>query len=216
MLILSFLFVVLFLYIWTKDVYGEALAGYHSFQTQGGFKVVFFYFLIREFIFFFGIFWFLFDVSLVPSRDLGEIWVPYGIEAINPFGVPLLNSFVLLSRAVTLTWAHYNFMEGRATNLSIAITIVLGLIFLAIQLTEYKSISFSFRDGAYGSIFYILTGFHGTHVLLGVLFLVHNWLRMQYSFYRLERSLSFQFSILYWHFVDGVWLFLYLTLYLWS
>lgn len=216
MLILSFLFIVVFLYIWTKDVYGESLSGYHSFQTQGGFKVVFFYFIVSEFIFFFGMFWFLFDVALVPSSDLGEVWVPAGIGAINPFGVPLLNSFILLSRAVSLTWAHYNFIEGKGTNLSIATTVILGLIFLAVQLMEYNNISFSFRDSAYGSIFYMLTGFHGFHVFWGVIFLIHNWLRISYRYFSLERSLRFQFSILYWHFVDFVWLFLFLSLYLWG
>jgi cytochrome c oxidase subunit 3 len=127
-----------------------------------------------------------------------------------------LNSFILLSRAVSLTWAHYNFIEGKGTNLSIATTVILGLIFLAVQLMEYNNISFSFRDSAYGSIFYILTGFHGFHVFLGVIFLIHNWLRISYRYFSLERSLRFQFSILYWHFVDFVWLFLFLSLYLWG
>jgi heme/copper-type cytochrome/quinol oxidase subunit 3 len=174
MLFVSFFFLVFYLYIWRKDVYREALSGYHSFQIQGGFRVVFFYFLMRELMFFLAIFWYLFDVTLVPSSDLGELWVPLGVEAINPFGVPLLNSFILLSRAVSLTWAHYNFMVGKRMNLSMALTVILGLVFLMVQIIEYKTIGFSFRDGAYGSIFYMLTGFHGFHVFLGVFFLFHN------------------------------------------
>lgn len=215
-LLLSFLFLVIILLIWTKDVYCEGLVGFHSFQSQGAFKVVFYYFIISEVMFFFGIFWYLFDVSLVPSTDLGEVWLPRGVESINPFGVSLLNSFILLSRAVSLTWGHYNFLEKKNCVFALFCTVFLGLLFLTVQIIEYKNMSFSFRDSSFGSIFFILTGFHGFHVFLGFLFLVKNLFRLKINQIRFFRCLSLEFSILYWHFVDFIWLFVFLTLYLWG
>lgn len=130
--------------------------------------------------------------------------MPEGIDKINLFGVPLLNSFLLLSRAVSLTWCHYFFLEGKKSNFFLLLTIFLGLVFLVVQFFEYKNISFSFRDSAYGSIFYILTGFHGFHVFLGVFFLFKNCIRLQFFHFSRFRSLGLDFRILYWHFVDFV------------
>lgn len=215
-LLLRFFILVFILVVWTKDVYCEGLSGFHSFQVQGAFKVVFYYFILREVMFFFGMFWFLFDVSLVPSTDLGENWLPEGVSSINPFGVPFLNSFILLSRAVSLTWRHYNFLEGKSCFFSLFFTIILGFLFLLVQLVEYRNIRFSFRDSSFGSIFFMLTGFHGFHVFLGFLFLLKNFFRLRQSQVSFFHCLSFEFSILYWHFVDFVWLFVFLSLYLWG
>jgi heme/copper-type cytochrome/quinol oxidase subunit 3 len=127
-----------------------------------------------------------------------------------------LNSLILLRSAVTLTWSHYNFLLRKETKVSFLITLFLGLVFLIVQLSEYRISGFSIRDSVYGSIFFMITGFHGAHVFLGLLFLNLNYLRLKKGYFRVNHHLSFEFSIIYWHFVDVIWLFLYVFLYWWS
>ena len=215
MYFLLYMFLFVF-FIWLKDIFLEGVIGMHTSFMIRRIKVVFYFFLLRELMLFFSMFWFLFDRVLVPIRDLGEIWVPIGLEVVDPIGIPFLNSLILLRSAVTLTWSHYNFLLNKETKVSFLITLFLGLVFLIIQLSEYIINSFSIRDSVYGSIFFMITGFHGAHVFLGLLFLNLNYLRLKKGYFRVNHHLSFEFSIIYWHFVDVIWLFLYVFLYWWS
>nr|ACV96754.1 cytochrome c oxidase subunit III [Pratylenchus vulnus] len=213
MSLLNLLFVV---YCWLNNVLSEGKSGSHSFLMQSGFKMVFWYILLSEVMFFFGMFWFLLDISLVPSSELGEIWPPMGVEVIDPFGVPLFNSMILLTSAVALSRAQKLHVVGLSPVLWLSLTIFLGWSFLLVQFFEYYTSSFTFSDSSYGSIFYMLTGFHGLHVFFGVLFLSSVFYRFLKSQMSSKHALTFEFSIIYWHFVDFVWLLVFLLVMYWS
>lgn len=218
--IVIFFFITLFflflcLVVWVKNVFVEGLIGNHRYYIQDGFKICFYYFLFSEIIFFFSLFWFYFDSSLVPVEELGIYWKPLGLEIVNPFSLPFLNSLILLSRAITLTRVHYKFLVLSKDLFFFCLTLFLGLIFLFFQIYEYNIITFSFSDGIYGRLFYFITGFHGLHVFFGLLFLLINFFLVLKNNLLLNHHLSFEFSIIYWHFVDVIWLYLFIFLYWW-
>jgi len=216
LLLINILFCFFCLLIWIKNVFVESLLGNHSFYIQDGFKICFYYFLFSELILFFRLFWFYFDASLVPLEEVGEIWLPKGLFIVNPFRLPFFNSLILLRRAISLTWVHYGFLYILKKNIFFFITLLLGLLFLLIQLFEYKTIRFSFSDSVFGNLFYLITGFHGFHVFLGLIFLLINFFLLTRNLLTLNHHLSFEFSIIYWHFVDVIWLYLFIFLYWWS
>nr|QZL13628.1 cytochrome c oxidase subunit III [Meloidogyne exigua] len=211
---LFFLFFCLF--FWVNNIYVESFIGNHNYYMQDGFKICFYYFLFSELMFFFSLFWFFFDSSLVPMEDLGNIWVPKGFYLVNPFSLPFFNSLILLSSAICLTYVHYKFLSLLKNLFFYILTLFLGLLFLLFQMYEYNMMMFSFSDGIFGSLFYFMTGFHGLHVFFGLIFLMMNLLLMMKNNLLINHHMSFEFSIIYWHFVDVVWLYLFIFLYYWS
>ena len=168
--------------------------------------------------FFFSIFWAYFHSSLAPSVELAAIWPPKGIESLNPLEIPLLNTILLLSSGSTVTWAHFALVKGNRVSTLIAffITIFLAVMFTYLQLNEYLNAPFTFSDGIYGSCFYFGTGFHGVHVIIGTIFILVNVIRLIFNGLNRTQHLGLEFSIIYWHFVDVVWIFLFISVYWWG
>lgn len=187
----------------------EGRCGYHNFLVNHGFKLGFVIFIGTEVIFFFSIFWLFFDEIYVS----GSMWWPIA-GCLDWSGFPLLGTLVLLRSGVTRTWAHNKMFFGDLRIVGLLVTIVLGVFFLCIQIYEYTHLFFNISDGWVGRIFYFSTGFHGLHVLFGVTLLTSCLIRLKmlmfsgFDYYFLEAS------VIYWHFVDVVWLILFLVVYM--
>nr|WBU10896.1 cytochrome c oxidase subunit 3 [Malassezia sp.] len=207
---------ILSMALWFRDVVTEGtFLGDHTTQVQKGLNIGMVLFIITEVFFFVSIFWALFHSSLSPSVELGGQWPPAGIESINPFELPLLNTALLLTSGATVTYSHHALIsKNRAGAIGgLALTILLAIIFTVCQGLEYSNAPFSISDGVYGSTFYMSTGFHGFHVIIGTLMLTVALVRMiQYHFTN-THHVGYESGILYWHFVDVVWLFLFISVY---
>lgn len=167
---------------------------------------------------FFSLFWAYFHSSLIPTFNIGLIWPPLGIETVNYLSIPFLGSIILLSSGFTVTLSHFAFLQG---NKSLAlysgiITIILGSLFVSLQVLEYYYGSFTMADSVYGSVFYATTGLHGIHVIIGVIFLVVQYLRLYLDHFTVEHHLGFECAIWYWHLIDVVWLFVFMVFYYWG
>jgi cytochrome c oxidase subunit 3 len=175
-------------------------------------------FILSEIMFFFSFFWAFFHVSINPSVAIGGVWPPAGLTVISPWGVPLLNTIILLSSGASITWAHHSLLSGdkKDTSLALVLTVLLAIIFTGLQAFEYLSSPFYISDGVYGSTFYMTTGFHGFHVLIGTCFLIVCFVRLYYDHFTTESHIGFECAAWYWHFVDVVWLFLFITIYWWG
>ena len=204
---------------WWRDVSREATyLGDHSKVVELGIRWGIVLFIVSEVFFFVSFFWAYFYSSLIPISSLGSSWPPIGVHAFNPLGVPLLNSLVLLSSGVSVTWAHHALLarDGWAAINGLSVTVILGVYFTCLQGLEYWEASFSFRDSVYGRVFFIATGFHGLHVLVGTKFLFVSARRLTIGHFRHRHHTGFEMSAWYWHFVDVVWLFLYIWVYIWG
>nr|YP_010555746.1 cytochrome c oxidase subunit III [Eupelmus anpingensis]UYR45775.1 cytochrome c oxidase subunit 3 [Eupelmus anpingensis] len=210
---------MLILYQWWRDVIRESTyQGMHTISVVNGLKMGMLLFIISEIMFFLSIFWCYFHMFLSPSIEIGSLWPPKNINAFNPYEIPLLNTIILLSSGISITYCHYSLLNSKYyySIFSMLITLILGLIFSFFQYFEYKEASFSISDSVYGSIFFMSTGFHGLHVLIGSSFLLINLIRIIKMDYSSSHHFGFEAAAWYWHFVDVVWLFLYLLVYFWS
>lgn len=208
-----------FLFRWFYDIVVESTyEGNHTFKVQQGVKLGMCLFIVSEIMFFFSFFWSFFHCSLSPSISIGCIWPQKAIITMDPWGLPLWNTIILLSSGVTITYAHKALIVGDRsyTMLGIFYTIVYGSIFTIVQGYEYTVAPFSLNDGIFGSLFFLLTGFHGLHVFIGSLFLFICLVRhLQYHFL-VNQHIGFECAAWYWHFVDVVWLGLFLLVYIWG
>lgn len=204
---------------WWRDVSAEgANQGLHSSIVELGLRWGIILFIVSEVFFFVSFFWAFFHRSLAPDPEIGSVWPPYGIHPFNPFQVPLLNTIVLLASGVRVTWAHHAIIRGNlsSTITRLALTIILGIYFTCLQAIEYFEASFRIADRIYGSTFFVATGFHGLHVLVGTTFLAVCFIRLYQHQFRASHHFGFEAAAWYWHFVDVVWLFLYIWLYWWG
>lgn len=218
-LFISILLVISTMSFWFRDIISEGTyIGNHTLAVQKGINMGVALFIISEALFFLAIFWAYFHSALSPTVELGGSWPPLGIEAINAFELPLLNTVLLLASGVTITYGHHCLIQGNrnATLIGGIFTILLASVFTLFQGVEYNVSSFTISDGTFGSCFYFGTGFHGLHVIIGTIFLlVGIWRAFAYHLTE-NHHLGFEAGILYWHFVDVVWLFLFLSVYYWG
>lgn len=202
---------------WWRDVIIEAQAHkQHTSAVQTGLRIGMILFIVSEVMFFAGFFGAYFDISLNPAEILGHVWPPQGTKTIDPFHLPYLNTLILLLSGTTITWAHHALRLNQRPELvrGLALTVLLGLSFTAIQAYEYHHAPFAFNSGVYASMFYMTTGFHGLHVIIGTLFLIVCLARAMRGHFATDHHVGFEAAAWYWHFVDVVWLFLFLSIYI--
>jgi cytochrome c oxidase subunit 3 len=182
-----------------------------------GFKL----FIVSEAMFFFALFWAYFHFSLNPSIWIGAMWPPFGMKTISPWGLPLVNTMVLLMSGVTLTYVQKIIIwnKGHARFFAIKwfqVTIFLAICFLLVQRHEFIHAPFSINDSVYGSIFFLITGTHGLHVIAGTGFLIVCFMRVVARHFYQENTLALDLAAMYWHFVDVVWILVFLIVYWWG
>ena len=218
-MIIGLLLVLLTMALWWRDVIREAtFQGHHTAVVQIGLRYGMILFIASEVMFFAAFFWAFFNASLYPTEAIAFTWPPPGIEVLPAFGVPFLNTMILLLSGCTVTWAHHALLEGDQRNLvnGLILTVVLGVLFTSLQAYEYVHAAFGFRDGIYPSTFYMATGFHGFHVIIGTTFLTVCLVRAIKGHFKPDHHFGFEAAAWYWHFVDVVWLFLFSCIYLWG
>ena len=211
--------ILLTMFLWWRDVVREAtFGGHHSLIVQLGLRYGMVLFIASEVMFFAAFFWAFFNASLFPTEAVAFTWPPPGVEVFEAFDVPFLNTMILLLSGCTVTWAHHCLLEGdqRNTVLGLGLTVVLGMLFTSLQAYEYIHATFGFRDGIYSSTFYMATGFHGFHVIIGTCFLTVCFFRAVKGHFKPDHHFGFEAAAWYWHFVDVVWLFLFSCVYWWG
>jgi cytochrome c oxidase subunit 3 len=216
LLILGYLIVILTIYQWWRDVCREGtLQGKHTILVTKGLRWGIILFIVSEIFFFVSFFWAFFHRRLAPNIEIGTIWPPTRITPFNPFQIPLLNTIILIRSGVSVTWAHHAIIENNNSQITqgLFITIILGIYFTILQVYEYFEAPFTIADRIYGSTFFIATGFHGLHVIIGTLFLLICLIRHINNHFSNNHHFGFEAAAWYWHFVDVVWLFLYISIY---
>jgi len=219
LLFIGVLLITLSIIQWWRDVIREAtFIGHHTSYVTKGLRWGIILFITSEVCFFFAFFWAFFHSSLSPTPEIGCCWPPEGITPLNPFRVPLLNTAVLLASGVTVTWAHHRLIEGNRPRSiqALTLTVILGIYFTFLQAGEYIAAPFTIADRVYGTTFFVATGFHGLHVLIGSRFLLVCLLRTIVHHFSSGHHFGFEAAAWYWHFVDVVWICLYICVYWWG
>jgi cytochrome c oxidase subunit 3 len=207
LLSLGFILTSLSMLFWFRDVILEGTyLGNHTNQVQRGLNMGFALFIVSEVMAFFSVFWGFFHASLSPDVYVGSSWPPLGIDSLDPFGIPLLNTLLLLSSGAFVTYAHHALINGNRSGAinGTAWTILLAIIFTGLQYFEYSEAAFTFSDSIYGTVFYASTGLHGLHVIVGTIFITVGFFRIILYHLTSDHHLGFEAAILYWHFVDVV------------
>ena len=212
---------------WWRNVIDEATyQGHHTRVVQLHHRYGMIFFIASEVMFFVAWFWAYFDASLYANDPMqysrsdltGGNWPPKGIETFDPWHLPLFNTLILLTSGTTVTWAHHALLHGdrKGVKWALWLTVALGLLFTCVQAYEYGHAAFNFSGNIYGATFFMATGFHGAHVIIGTIFLAVCLWRTYQGHFTPTHHLGFEFAAWYWHFVDVVWLFLFAAIYVWG
>ncbi len=220
----SRLFFILFglvsiMFFWWFDIIREGTyEGQHTKDVQAGLRMGMLLFIVSEVMFFVAFFWAFFHSSLNPSIALGGVFPPAYLTILDPWKIPLLNTVILLTSGASITYAHHSIVVGdKLESLKgLGVTVGLAIIFTLLQAYEYLNSPFSISDSVYGSTFYLTTGFHGFHVFVGTCFIAFCTYRLYKNHFTREHHFGFEASAWYWHFVDVVWLFLFIAVYWWG
>jgi len=216
---LGFCMILYSMIVWWRDVIREStFQGHHTALVQLGLRYGMILFIVSEIMFFVAFFWAFFHSSLAPTVEIGAMWPPKGIEVLNPWEVPFLNTVILLSSGAAVTWAHHAILAGNRTQgiYALIATVFLAILFTMFQGIEYIEAPFTISDSIYGSTFFLATGFHGFHVFVGTIFLTVCLGRLFYYHFTKNHHFGFEAAAWYWHFVDVVWLFLFVSIYWWA
>jgi cytochrome c oxidase subunit 3 len=219
LLILGALILIYTFIGWWRDVIKESVVqGDHTPVVKLGLRYGMILFIASEVMFFVAWFWAYFNAALFPKYINLASWPPPGTATFDPWHIPLLNTLVLLTSGTTVTWAHHAIQTGnqRAAVQGLGLTVLLGMLFTSLQAYEYMHAGFPFAGNVYGATFFMATGFHGFHVIVGTLFLIVCFFRARAGQFTPERHFGFEAAAWYWHFVDVVWLFLFASIYVWG
>lgn len=225
--VLGLILVLYTMFMWWRDVTREAeVEGHHTPVVQLHLRYGMLLFIASEVMFFVAWFWAFFDASLFADEAIqaarvehtGGQWPPKGIEVFDPWHLPLLNTIILLTSGTTVTWAHHALLHNDRKGLKwgLICTIALGILFTFVQVYEYDHAAFNFAGSIYGSTFFMATGFHGFHVIVGTIFLIVCLFRALAGHFTPQQHFGFEAAAWYWHFVDVVWLFLFAAIYVWG
>lgn len=217
---------------WWREVAKEGASGDHTPVVSIGLRYGMILFIASEVMFFVAWFWGFFEFAIFDQARVGDTWdatnplyadalarfkdwPPVGVETFDPFHLPLINTLVLLLSGTTVTWAHHALQHNdrSGAKLGLLLTVVLGMGFTALQVIEYGHAGFTYDGTLYGSAFFMATGFHGAHVVIGTIFLAICLMRLMMGGMSAQKHLGFEFAAWYWHFVDVVWLFLFAFVY---
>mgnify|MGYP002713099219 CR=1 FL=1 len=211
---------------WWRDVINESHSGHHTRVVQLHLRYGMLLFIASEVMFFVAWFWAYFNIALFPGDAIqatreafvGGVWPPSGIATFDPWHLPLINTLILLTSGTTVTWAHHALLHNDRQGLKwgLVATIVLGALFTCVQAYEYSHAAFDFSGNIYGATFFMATGFHGFHVLVGTIFLIVCLFRALAGHFTPQQHFGFEAAAWYWHFVDVVWLFLFAAIYVWG
>jgi cytochrome c oxidase subunit III len=224
-MVIGFVGILYTMYAWWSDVIKEAATGDHTPVVQLHHRYGMMLFIASEVMFFVAWFWAYFDGFF--NHDAAEqyarvaimgVWPPQGVQLFDPFHLPLFNTLLLLTSGTTVTWAHHALLHNDRKGLvwGLALTIALGILFTVVQVLEYSSAGFQYSGNLYGATFFMATGFHGFHVIIGSIFLIVCLIRANLGQFSPKHHLGFEFAAWYWHFVDVVWLFLFASIYVWG
>ncbi|MAS42538.1 cytochrome c oxidase subunit 3 [Albimonas donghaensis] len=213
------------MYAWWSDVVAESRAGDHTPVVQIGLRYGVIMFIISEVMFFVAWFWSFFKHAMYPMGEIqgtevaAGVWPPVGIETFDPWHLPLINTLILLLSGCLATWAHHAIAHDndRKTMANALVgAVALGVLFTITQAYEYGHAAFGFSGNIYGANFYMATGFHGFHVIVGTIFLAVCMMRAYAGHFTADKHIGFEAAAWYWHFVDVVWLFLFAAVYIWG
>ncbi|SON54660.1 Cytochrome c oxidase subunit 3 [Hartmannibacter diazotrophicus] len=225
-MVLGLVIVLYTMFAWWRDTIKEAHEGYHTRVVSLHLRYGMILFIASEVMFFVAWFWAFFDASLFPGEAIqymrtdatGGVWPPAGIETFDPWHLPLFNTIILLTSGTTVTWAHHALLHDDRKGLvwGLTLTVALGALFSYVQAVEYSEAAFAYSGNIYGATFFMATGFHGFHVFVGTIFLLVCLIRALKGDFTPKQHFGFEAAAWYWHFVDVVWLFLFVCVYIWG
>lgn len=207
--------VIFTMFGWWGDVLREGREGDHTPVVELAMRYGMILFIVSEVMFFVAWFWNFFHGALFSEANGHGTWPPSGIETFDPWHLPLANTLILLLSGTTVTWAHHSLSHGDrdSAKVGLLLTVLLGMSFTTIQVIEYSHAAFHFSGNLYGASFFMATGFHGAHVIIGTIFLAVCLFRLMAGGFTPEKHFGLEAAAWYWHFVDVVWLFLFAFVY---
>jgi cytochrome c oxidase subunit 3 len=214
---IGLLLILVTMFVWWRDVIHEGHEHFHTPVVRHGLRVGMGLFIASEVMFFVAFFWAFFNSGLLINPGV-TVWPPANIHPMQTWGIPFLNTLVLLSSGLAVNWAHHSLRHGNRQGLiqGLAVASLLGILFLSLQMHEYGEAAFGLKQGVYPTVFYLATGFHGFHVTVGTIFLIVNLVRAIKGDFTVEQHVGFEAAAWYWHFVDVVWIFLFVWIYWWG